>query len=382
MFTRLYLHIPFCRRKCPYCAFVSQESSGSDLELYVDLLLTEMRLAAKECIPNGELDSIYFGGGTPSLLAPGQVARLLEQAGKIFGLGPQAEITLEANPGTIDTDRLSGFRAAGVNRLSIGVQSFDDNMLAIMGRIHTSTEAKEAFAAARAAAFDNIGIDLIHALPGQTTEMWQSDLEQALQLAPEHISIYGLTVEEGTPFAVRYDDDSPLLPDDDLSATMFEVADDLLTAHGYEHYEIANYALPGRRARHNSGYWQRDGYLGLGAGAHSFLRDKGHGTRFGNVADLDEYTAAIGQGILPRRDVTALSREDAMAEFMFLGLRLADGVVFDEFEREFGVSPEEFYGRVFKELSSQGLLEVDGRSVHLTRRGWLLSNRVFSHFLP
>lgn len=381
MFTRLYLHIPFCRRKCPYCAFVSQESANEP-DGYPDHLLEEMRRAAEEGGSLRPLESIYFGGGTPSLLPPGQVARLIARAGEIFGLAATAEITLEANPGTVDPERLAGFRDAGVNRLSLGIQSFDNHMLATLGRIHTAEQAREAFLAARHAGFANIGIDLIHALPGQTPEMWRDDLEQALRLAPEHLSVYGLTLEEGTPFAGRYRDDDPLLPDEDLAADMFEAADDLLVANDYEHYEIANYARPGFRSRHNSGYWHRDGYLGLGAGAHSFLRDTAYGTRFGNVADLAEYTDAIGRGILPRRDINALTREDAMAEAMFLGLRLAEGVSFDTFEREFGVSPKTVYGREFDDLSAIGLVEMDDMGVHLTRRGRLLSNQVFGRFLP
>jgi oxygen-independent coproporphyrinogen-3 oxidase len=381
MFTRLYLHIPFCRRKCPYCAFVSQEPSAGDLEEYGDILLTEMDLAAQTFRPEGPLASVYFGGGTPSLLDPRQVARLLERAASLFGLEQEAEITMEANPGTVDQEQLATFRAAGVNRLSLGVQSFHDPMLITLGRIHSATEAKEAFQAARAAGFANIGIDLIHALPGQNLIQWRNELEQAVQLAPEHISVYGLTVEEGTPFATRYGDDSPLLPDEDMSATMFEEADDLLTAAGYEHYEIANYALPGRRSGHNSGYWRRDGYLGLGAGAHSFLR-KGYGVRFGNPAHLDAYAGAIAQGSLPHKIEQPLTRQDAMAEFMFLGLRMADGIDGNGFRHEFGVELEEAFGREVSKLATMELLETAGGRIRLTRRGMLLSNQVFEHFLP
>ena len=381
MFTRLYIHIPFCRRKCPYCAFVSQESENS-LGSYPELLLKEMRLASQKAAPQKPLQSIYFGGGTPSLLEPGQVAGLIAEARNTFGLSTRVEISLEANPGAVDHERLAGFRSAGVNRLSLGVQSFDDRMLKTLGRIHSAQQARDAFSAARSAGFTNIGIDLIHALPGQTDQMWHTDLEQALQLAPEHISVYGLSVEEQTPFAELYAEDSPLLPDEELAASMFETADTQLTAHGYEHYEIANYARPGFRSRHNNGYWQRDGYLGLGAGAHSFLRNEHYGIRVANTPDIDKYSATIQAGGLAREDVTFLSREDAMAEFMFLGLRLADGVEFSTFEQEFGVSPESVYATVFKELVTAGLLKRINNSVSLTRRGMLLSNPVFARFLP
>ncbi len=382
MFTRLYVHIPYCRQKCPYCAFFSLEHSDGDLTCYAGLLQQEMLLAAKIASPRHTLDSIYFGGGTPSLLEPHQIAALIHQAEHLFGLSADAEVTLEANPGTIDFPRLAGFRLAGVNRLSLGIQSFDDRMLKELGRIHTAQQAREAFAAARQAGFDNIGIDLINTLPGQTADMWLAELQQALQLAPEHLSIYGLTIEEDTPFAARYERDNIQLPDQDLAAGMFEAADDLLTAQGYEHYEIANYARPGFRSRHNSGYWKWDGYLGLGAAAHSFLKDAGLGTRFSNAADLDEYATALLNGILPRRDTMPLTHADAMAEHLFLGLRMADGVLFRTFEQEFEARLKDVFGQELIALEEQGLLTEDSSGIRLTRRGTLLSNQVFQKFLP
>jgi oxygen-independent coproporphyrinogen-3 oxidase len=381
MFTRLYIHIPFCRQKCPYCAFFSQEHLGNDLNRYAELLCSEMSLVAKKTASQQVLDSIYFGGGTPSLLDIRQVARIIEQAEQSFGLADRAEITLESNPGTVDYRTLADFRRAGVNRLSLGMQSFDDRMLATLGRIHTAAEAQEAFAAARRANFENIGIDLINSLPGQTREMWQADLEQALRLAPEHISVYGLTIEEDTRFAEKYAVDSPLLPDEDLAAEMFETADDLLVSRGYEHYEIANYARPGFRSQHNSGYWHRDGYLGLGAGAHSFLLDSGYGTRFSNAADLDKYCRTVQQGELPRLDISPLSREEAMAEHMFLGLRMSDGVSFEAFNTKFGTGLMDVFGQELGTLRMQGLVAENSSGFRLTRRGMLLSNQVFMQFL-
>jgi oxygen-independent coproporphyrinogen-3 oxidase len=374
MFTRLYIHIPFCRQKCPYCAFFSQESSGSDLARYTEHLQQEMLLAAGASPRCHPLDSIYLGGGTPSLMDPSQVSDLVCQAEKLFGVAADAEVTLEANPGTIDLQKLTGFRQAGVTRLSLGIQSFDDRMLSKLGRIHTAQQAREAYAAAREAGFDNIGIDLIHALPGQTAAQWQNELKGALRLAPEHLSVYGLTIEEGTPFDVRYEKD--------LAASMFEAADDILSRGGYEHYEIANYARTGYRSRHNSGYWLRDGYLGLGAGAHSFLKCTRHGVRFSNVADLEDYESAVTNGSLPRMDNIPLSRSDAMAEFMFLGLRMSDGVLFSSFEREFGESIRDVFGEAVNQLLDQKLLTEDTAGIRLTRRGMLLSNSVFQRFLP
>jgi len=212
--------------------------------------------------------------------------------------------------------------------------------------------------------------------------MWQSDLERAVRIVPEHLSVYGLSVEEGTPYADRYDGKDDLLPDQDQAAEMFELADDLLRAHGYEHYEIANYALPGFRSRHNSGYWQRDGYLGLGSGAHSLLHDSRYGTRCSNTPDQAVYRTAIKNGTLPRQDITALSRDDAMAEYMFLGLRMADGIEISAFEREFGATLGQIYGKVIQRFETAGLLENRNGIIRLTRRGILISNQVFSGFLP
>lgn len=382
MFTRLYIHIPFCRQKCPYCAFFSQEPAGEDLGRYADLLQREMSLAAEKTASRPKLDSIYFGGGTPSLLDPQQIDGLIQQAEKLFGLAASAEVTLEANPGTVDLRKLDGFRQAGITRLSLGTQSFDDRMLKSLGRIHTAQQALDAFAAARQAGFGNIGIDLIHALPGQTVDLWLAELRQAVLLAPEHLSIYGLTIEEGTPFAAQYDSDSPLLPDDDLTVEMFESAGNFLESHGYEHYEIANYARAGFRSSHNSGYWKRDGYLGLGAGAHSLLRDSGYGTRFSNAADLVEYSTALHKGDLPRRDIMPLVRADAMAEYLFLGLRMAEGIQPGDFKQEFGIKLKDVFGQEIALSVEQGLLTDDACSVRLTRRGMLLSNQVFQRFLP
>ncbi len=380
MFTRLYLHIPFCLRKCPYCAFVSKQASPGDISSYVDTLLQEMQLATGQYTASKQLKSIYLGGGTPSLLTPQQISQLLQQAESLFGIANNAEITMEVNPGTVDANLLIGFRQAGINRLSIGVQSFDANMLELLGRIHSSDQTKEAFAAARSAGFDNIGIDLIHSLPGQNMTMWQNELQQAIELAPEHLSIYGLTVEEDTPFASRYHDENQL-PDEDSSADMYEAADSILATAGYEHYEIANYARPGYRSQHNSGYWQRDGYLGLGAGAHSFLSCGEYGIRFGNNADIDQYCKDISKGKLSNQDRHQLNMDDAMAEFMFLGLRMSDGVTGEDFKDKFCVDLETIFGKELNQMLQQGLLKLENKHISLTLRGMLLSNRVFSSFL-
>jgi oxygen-independent coproporphyrinogen-3 oxidase len=377
MFNRLYIHVPFCIEKCRYCAFVSSTPEHNDLAEYPALLLRELQLNDPCAAP---LASIYFGGGTPSLLQPPQLSRLLEGIAKQTGIQADAEITLEANPGTVDTISLKGYRNCGFNRLSLGIQSFDDRFLRCLGRIHTVKQSRQAYTDARKAGFKNVSIDLIHSLPGQSLDQWRSELQLAITLNPEHISIYGLTIEEGTPFANIYSVDSPDLADEDLSADMFEMANAFLTAAGYEHYEIANFARPGYRSDHNSGYWKRDGYLGLGVAAHSFLR-QGFGVRFGNPDTLADYRQGILSGLVARIGEYQLSLGDAMAEYMFLGLRMTDGVSLIAFEQEFGRSMESVYGSKVTDLTGLGLIIRTESVLTLTLRGMLLSNQVFSRFV-
>jgi len=377
MFNRLYIHVPFCVEKCHYCAFVSSRPDKNDLAEYPALLGRELQLHTSGA---GPVASIYFGGGTPSLLQPLQLARLLEEIAVWTGISADAEITLEANPGTVDRISLNAFRHAGFNRISLGIQTFDDRFLTCLGRIHTAEQSRQAFRDARKAGFKNISIDLIHSLPGQSLHQWKSELQHAIELCPEHISIYGLTVEEGTPFARSYPADSLELPDDDLSADMFELTDELLSASGFEHYEIANYARSGYRSRHNSGYWRRDGYLGLGVAAHSFLREE-HGVRFSNSDKLEEYRRGVVSGQPARIGELRLTQDDAMAEYMFLGLRLSDGVSRSAFQHEFGRPFESVYGSVAEDLARLGLLIQNENQLFLTRRGMLLSNQVFARFL-
>ncbi|MHB8122692.1 MAG: radical SAM family heme chaperone HemW [Desulfuromonadaceae bacterium] len=377
MFNRLYIHVPFCIKKCHYCAFISANPEHNALMEYPALLLRELQLHATGSKP---LASIYFGGGTPSLLPPQQLAVLLEGFRAHTGIREGAEITLEANPGTVPSVSLKKFRGAGINRISFGIQSFDDRFLEVLGRIHTVEQSRQAFLDAREAGFTNISIDLIHSLPGQSLDQWRSELLHAIALSPEHISIYGLTVEDGTPFASLYPPDSPELADDDLSADMFELADTLLTASGFDHYEIANYARPGCRSQHNSGYWRRDGYLGLGVAAHSFMQD-GYGVRFSNPDNLDEYRQGVTSGTLAQVDEHKLTLDDAMAEYLFLGLRLSDGVDLRAFECEFGCALESAYGLVAADLERLGLVVQKNGVLALTLKGMLLSNQVFTRFL-
>jgi oxygen-independent coproporphyrinogen-3 oxidase len=326
------------------------------------------------------LASIYFGGGTPSLLQPEQFDGLLKEIGIRIPIRTDAEITLEVNPGSVNLRSLNAFHEIGINRISMGIQSFDNHFLDSLGRIHTGDQARHTFHAARTAGFENISVDLIHSLPSQSIDQWHSELQHAIALAPEHISIYGLTIEEGTPFAQDYPSTSEELADEDLSADMFEHADALLTQAGYEHYEIANYARPGYHSQHNSGYWRRDGYRGLGVAAHSLVRE-GHGVRFSNPDTLEAYRRMLTSGELVRVDEQVLTEKEAMAEYMFLGLRLAEGVDRHLFMREFGRSLESVYGSAIAALAQLGLLITNDDAVTLTGRGMLLSNQVFVKFL-
>ncbi len=377
----LYIHYPFCRSKCGYCAFNSTAGSTISPADYSKGLLEEMALRAATITGPLRAITLYLGGGTPSLLDPDQVVRLTGAARELFGLTSAAEVTLEANPGTVTRSSLDRFRSAGVNRLSLGVQSFTDRFLAILGRSHSAAQVHQAFTAARQAGFTNVSLDLMHSLPGQTLAQWAGELEQACALAPEHLSVYGLTVEPGTPFA-RLEDAGQLdLPDDELSARMYETAAEYLQGQGYEQYEIANFARPGFRSRHNCGYWQRRTCLAFGAGAHSFLSWPGHGRRLSNLEQPGEYLQALADRQLPEADRYELGRTDAMAERMFLGLRLVEGVQLADFREEFGISFAEAYGPVCADLFQAGLLEIVEGFLRLPGRARVLSNQVFQRFV-
>ena len=354
MFSRLYLHIPWCLAKCHYCAFNSRPLEPDRLDQTCALLIREMELAAAAFPSHQSLSSLYLGGGTPSLLRPEQINRLIVRSRELFGHADTSELSLEAKPGTVCGESLSGYFQSGVTRLSVGAQTFNDQTLQALGRVHTAADIHAAFQWARQIGFTSIGLDLICGLPHQSTADWQQNLSEAMVLQPDHLSIYGLTIEEGTPFADRYPPGSTTLPDDDQSAAMLEEADYLLIAAGFEHYEISNFSRPGCRSEHNCGYWQRDGYLGIGPGAHSLLRQD-WGVR--------------------------LSRDDALAETIFLGLRMADGIRFDFFSDVFGERLETRFAEEIRLLQQAGLLHCTADRISLTPRGMLLSNQVFVKFL-
>lgn len=370
----LYIHIPFCLRKCSYCDFLSGPQSAEERERYVQALIREIR--AQEDCPRGTCaDTVFFGGGTPSVLSADQILRILQALRETFSILADAEISLEMNPGTADGEKLRALKKAGINRLSMGVQSMHDEELRLLGRIHTAQEAGEAFEAARAAGFDNINIDLMSALPGQSFETWADSLRQAVQWGPEHISAYSLIIEPGTPFSQLYEAGKlPPLPDEETDRKMYHFTRDFLAQYGYARYEISNYALPGRECRHNSGYWTGRPYLGFGIGAASYV----NGTRFSNTSDLKTY---LEEGSCIRSEIHRLSQQEKMEEFMFLGLRMTAGVSAASFAARFGKTLEEVYGNVIQKHLKQGLLEVSGDGFRLTERGTDVSNYVMADYL-
>ncbi len=381
MQASLYIHIPFCIKKCSYCDFASVAYSPAAVPGYVATVIQEMELRAIGLTGLPEAGTLYFGGGTPTLLVPELVERLISTAQRLYGLVDDAEVTLEANPGTVSLESLASYRAAGVNRLSIGVQSLDDRMLSVLGRVHSAKEARDAICIAQRAGFDNLGIDLMHSLPGQSLAHWEQSLADAVALSPAHISAYGLTIENGTRFATMIEQGDLSLPNDDDSARMYEMTMDILPAAGFEHYEIANFARPGYRSLHNQVYWHRGSYLGFGAAAHSFLDDHGFGRRFHNPPDIKGYSRKVLGNTLGGGGVEVLSRHEAMGESLFLGLRLLEGVDLIRFQEEFGDSLSEAFPGVVERHLANGLLAFCDNRLCLTRKGVLLANQLFADFV-
>lgn len=373
----LYIHIPFCAKKCGYCDFLSFAAPERIYREYVDKLIEEMG-GQSEAFSDHEVVSVFIGGGTPSLLPPGLMEELLGMMGESFHVAEDAEITLEANPGTLTMEKLETYLAGGVNRLSLGLQSADDGELRTLGRIHTYDGFLKSYQRAREAGFANISVDLMSGLPGQDIHSWKSTLRKVMMLKPEHISAYSLMIEEGTPFYERYGTDRTDLPDEETDREMYHLTKTLMAAQGYERYEISNYAKPGRECRHNIGYWTGVPYLGLGLGASSYT----HGCRYHNTADLTEYLSLnLHSAGAAAREIQELSHKDRMEEFMFLGLRMMQGVSGSEFLGRFGENMWNVYGPVIERLKEQGLLTVDAPYIRLTELGIDVSNVVLSEFL-
>ena len=374
-----YVHIPFCVRKCGYCDFLSAPADQDTQEKYVQALEREIRGRAEE-YREYQVPTVFIGGGTPSLLGPERMGRLLDTMGCCYRILPGAEITMEANPCTVDYDSLVQYRKAGVSRLSLGLQSSWDEELRALGRIHTWQQFLDTYGAAAAAGFAHINVDLMSGLPGQTPGSYETTLKRVAELepGPEHISAYSLILEEGTAFAERYGAGELLLPNEETERELYGLTKHILREYGYQRYEISNYAKEGCECRHNVGYWTRENYLGFGIGAASLVEN----VRFRNGDSLQAYLEEpLGQ----REQEHKLTVAEQMEEFMFLGLRLTAGIREQDFSDTFHCVPEQVYGEAICRHVAQGLLawhsSVAGRYLHLTDRGLDLANYVMADFL-
>lgn len=400
----LYIHYPFCVQKCRYCDFLSAPSTPETRGAYLDALINEIHSEATN-YKNEPVETIFIGGGTPSIMTAPELTRLMAAVHNHFNIIPQAEITMEANPGTLTKDLCSAITAGGINRLSLGLQSADNTELKLLGRIHTFEQFCESYEMAVNVGLGNINIDLMSALPGQTEASWERTLNKVLALKPQHISAYSLIIEEGTPFYDIYGknghktSDIPPLPDEDTDRKMYEQTKAILAAHGFHRYEISNYALPGCECRHNIGYWQRKDYLGLGLGASSLIAN----TRFTNTSVLKDYLhhhrapsipatpgtphpGTIHEAIAAsptHQQIHPLTIQEQIEEYMFLGLRLTQGITASDFQAAFGQSLTEVYGQVLQIHRQKGLLNYieENGQLYLTAQGLNLSNYVLSDFL-
>lgn len=377
----LYLHIPFCVKKCNYCDFFSASGTPKEQADYVSAMIQEIR-SYQELSGEYEVQTIFLGGGTPSLLTPEQIEKIFTTIYHIFSVNENAEITMEMNPGTVDIEKLRAMKAAGVNRLSIGLQSAQNEELKMLGRIHTYEEFLETWKLTEQAGFKNRNIDLMSALPGQTMESYKDTLSKVLALEPEHISAYSLILEEGTVFYDWYekgklDRGAWKLPSEEEEYAMGELTIQRLAEAGMHRYEISNYAKSGKECRHNLGYWDRVEYLGIGAGSSSLIK----GERFDHIRDRKAYIEKIrnGESILIDREI--LSVESQMEEFMYLGLRKIEGVSRTDFQNYFGKNVDDVYGEILDKLEEEQLLEFSGDRIRLTHRGMDVSNCVLAEFL-
>jgi oxygen-independent coproporphyrinogen-3 oxidase len=379
----LYLHIPYCQSKCPYCDFNSHAAASWPEDDYVRALIAELECRARETPWAGRrLKTIFFGGGTPSLFRPESIAAVMAAAERCCGLEAGAEVTLEANPGTVDAAKLGGMRAAGINRISFGAQSFNDERLKFLGRIHGAAETREAVRLARRAGFERLNLDLIFAVPGQTIDETLNDIAESAALGPDHISAYNLTFEEGTAFFTEMKRGRIRPLSSDLQAEFYAAVREELPRRGYRMYEISNYAPPGHEARHNLSYWRMESYLGVGAGAHSFARGgDGGGRRWWNERMPVRYVECALKAGLAEAGGETVEAASARGEFVFLNLRLHEGFSPSEFAARFGESFDRVFGARAARLFDGGLLLRDEERIRLSERGLELADSVFAEFI-
>ena len=368
--TSVYIHIPFCATKCYYCAFNTYTFHKEQAKAYLQALRTEMELYASETEP---LQTIFIGGGTPSILSANALAQLLTDIHQHFQITSDAEITVECNPGTVDAEKLRVMRDNGVNRLSFGLQAMQDETLKQLGRIHTVAEFLESYHLAREHRFENINIDLIFALPDQTMDAWHHTLNEVISLEPDHISAYNLVMEETTPFYEWWQAGELRLPTEDTEADMFQYTIETLTAHGYEHYEICNFARPNRAARHNLVYWDNQPCIGLGTGAWGYINR----TRYSNIRGIAPYIKELSERNKPIADTEHLTGHAEKSETLMLALRKREGISLNVYQNRFGEDIEVAFGSILKKWMDLGLLERTATHLRLTPRGLFLANEVF-----
>jgi len=366
----IYIHIPFCATKCYYCAFNTYTFHKEQAKTYLQALRTEIALYAPDTEP---LQTIFIGGGTPSILSADALTQLFTDMYQHFRITPDAEITVECNPGTVDTEKLRVMRDNGVNRLSFGLQAMQDETLKQLGRIHSVAEFLQSYRLARDGGFENINIDLIFALPDQTMETWSHTLNEVISLEPDHISAYNLVMEETTPFYEWWQAGELQLPSEDTEADMFQYTIETLTAHGYEHYEICNFARPNREARHNLVYWNNQPCIGLGAGASGYV----NGIRYTNIRGIAPYIKKLSKCNKPVADIERLTGDAEKAETLMLALRKREGISLDVYQNRFGEEIEAAFGGILKKWIDLQLLEQTPTHLRLTSRGLFLANEVF-----
>lgn len=393
----VYIHIPFCVKKCDYCDFLSMRADENTKREYVNALIREIELS-REMMKGYQVQTVFIGGGTPSILDGKLIEKTISSLRESCILLENAEITIECNPGTLSNEKLICYQNAGINRISLGLQSANDNELKSIGRIHNFSQFMDSFKMARTAGFDNINVDLMSALPNQSLESYKNTLEKVIKLSPEHISAYSLIVEEDTPIKKRLDRGEIELTDEDVEREMYYITEQILNENGYNRYEISNYSKSGYECRHNIGYWKRTEYLGFGLGAASLYKD----TRYNNADNIEQYTGLLLDGnnsdseffyqddiwdiqedalqILHGK-IQKLTVKDMMEEFMFLGLRMSEGINVNEFKERFNRDFYTVYGEVAEQLKKHGLLETGKENIRLTKKGIDISNYAMSQFL-
>ncbi|MCT4565784.1 MAG: radical SAM family heme chaperone HemW [Maledivibacter sp.] len=372
----LYLHIPFCIKKCRYCDFVSYNKNRVMIDAYIDALIKEMDMYGNR-LEEYKVKSIFIGGGTPSILDIRKFDEIIKGLHRNFNISRDIEFTTESNPGTLTKEKLEFYNSVGINRLSMGLQSLNNDILKFIGRIHTKEEFMENYYSARNAGFKNMNIDLIYGLPGQSLKDWEATLKGVMQLKPEHISAYSLKIEEGTAFNKLYEEGKLSLPSDEEDREMYHLAINLLSKKGIEQYEISNFSRVGYECRHNLIYWNNEEYLGMGVSAHSYKNRN----RCSNTNDIKEYIDYISKHKLPIVNEELKNKKDEIAETIFLGLRLNKGLDMSSFFTRFGMSIFELYGEKIDKLVSQGLLIIENNHIKLTSYGMDISNQVFVEFL-